>query len=75
MFKVYSAYRRFHFQTTCICPSFSNVMQNTLKHICMCELSAQYHRTNTLKVKIPHLNFAQISPCKTISKQGTYIKI
>ena len=38
MYKVHSVYQVFCFQSTCICPSFGIVMQNTLKRTCMCEI-------------------------------------
>ena len=35
MFKFLSVYWIFHFQRTCICPSFSIIVQNTLKVVCL----------------------------------------
>ena len=49
-----------------------SALWNTFAHV---KSSKQQHRTNTFKVKCSHLTLAQISPCKTLSKHGTYAKI
>ena len=75
MFEAHSLYQIFHFQRNCICPSVwhchAEHVENPFAGV---KSSAQHLRTNTLQDKCSHLNLAQISSCKKLSKQGKCTK-